>query len=129
MRTRLVVVAGALDQCEAPGIENLFQSGESRMEPERNPRRVGADLQHRRSGHRQRRPAAVVERIVVGHQHAERVVAAAQVEDHEIAGVSALRARQVGQELGRRKRHRERGDPAFHEFAPGDSHGSSKSEV
>src|SRR5205823_7638040 len=111
-----------LNQREAALLENLLQTGKARMQAEAGARRIGSDLQHLTGGYGERRPAAVVERIVVRHEHAQRVVAAAQIEHHEIARVRALRLREVGQELRRGERHRERGDAAFDELPSGDLH-------
>src|SRR6185295_214333 len=94
---------------------------EARMQAERNARRVGADLQHLPGRDRQRRTAARVERIVVRDHHAERVVAAAQVQHHEVAA-APLRPHEIREELGRGKRHGERRDAAFDELPSGDFH-------
>ena len=67
-------------------------------------------------------PARVVVRVGVGNQRAERVVAAAQVQDDEVAADLPLRQREVGQERRRREADREGGDAAAHELAPGDRH-------
>src|SRR5439155_5537087 len=111
--SRLVLVARSLNQGKAALIEDLLQARQPRVKPERNAGAVAADLQHLARRHGQRWPAAVVERIVVRDQHAEGVVAAAQIQDDEIADVRALRAREIGEELRRRKRHRERRYAAF----------------
>jgi hypothetical protein len=46
MRARLVFVTGPLNEREPTAVEDFLEAGEARMQPERNPRRVGADLQH-----------------------------------------------------------------------------------
>src|SRR4051812_2203156 len=124
MRSALVRVAGALNECQPALIENLLETGEPRVQPERDVGRIGADLQHLPGGNGQRRATAAVERIVVGRQHAERVVAAAEIEHDEVAHVRALRTRQVREKLGRCERHGECGDAALDELASGDVHTS-----
>src|SRR5207253_10964475 len=62
------------------------------------------------------------ERILIRDHRAERVVAAAQIEDHQVPDVRALRAREIAQELGRRERHGEGGGAALHELASGHFH-------
>jgi hypothetical protein len=124
VRAALVLVAGPLDQGQLALVENLLQASEPRMESERHLRRIGPDLQHLPGGHGDRRTPRVVVRIVVRDQHAQRVVAAAHVEDDEVPRVHALRARQIAEKLRRREGHRERGDAAFDELPPGDFHTS-----
>ena len=85
------------------------------------PRAVAADLQHVGRRDRDRRPAGAVLRIVVRDQHAERVVAAAQIEDDEVAPGAALRAREIGEKRRRREADGEGRDAAAHEFASGDA--------
>ena len=122
MRPRLILVAGALNEREAPLIEDLLQPRQPRMQTERDAGRVAADLQHLSRRDRQRRPAAVVERIVVRNQHAERIVAAAQIQNDQIAAAGALRASQIGQKRRRRERDGERGNAALDELPSRDPH-------
>jgi hypothetical protein len=103
-------------------IEDLLEAGQPRVQAERGPRRVGADLQDLPRRHGDRRPPAVIERIVVRHQHAERVVAAAQIQHDEVPRPRALRAREIRQELRSGERHRERRDAALDELPSGDLH-------
>jgi len=95
------------------------QPAEPGMQAERPSRAVRSNLQHARCRHRKRRPARVILRVLIGNQRAERVVAAAEVQDDEIAPGLALGDGQVRQERRRRKGKREGGDAAFHEFASG----------
>ena len=122
VRATLILVAGPLHERKAAVVENLFQPGKARMQSQRHARRVGADLQHLTRGDGERRPPAVVERIVVGHEHTERIVSAAQVQDDEIACVRALRPREIAEKLRRRERHRERSHAAFDELSSRDFH-------
>ncbi len=128
MRAALVRIPGALDEREPALIEDLLEAGQARMQAERHVRAIGADLQHVAGGYGERRAPAAVERIVVRNHHAERVVAAAQVEDHEAAGMRALGPHEIAQELGCREGKRERGDAALEEFPSGDLHMSWYSE-
>src|SRR5262249_51068600 len=116
MRAALILVAGALYEREPALIEDLLQAGEPRMESEGDVRRGGADLQHLPGWHSERRPPAVVVRIVVRNHRAERIVAAAQIQHHQIPPAAALRAREVRQEFRRRERDRERGDASLDEL-------------
>src|SRR5262249_31934479 len=117
-------VSGPLHDGQAAGLENLLEAGQTWMKAERDARRIRPDLQHPGRRHPQRGTAARVERIVVWNHHAERVVAAAQIEDHEIAQLGALRRSQIAHEFRRRERDRKRGHAAFDELTPGDLHWS-----
>src|ERR1700716_1858274 len=92
------------------------------MQSERTARRVGADLQHVGGRYGKRRPAAVIERVVVRDEHAQGIIAAAQVQHDAGARVAALRPGEIRQELGRGEGHRERRDAALDELSPGDLH-------
>ena len=122
MRPALIRIAGALHEREPALIEDLLQAGEARVQAQRHVRRVGPDLQNVGGRHGQRRPAAVVKRILIGDHRADRVVAAAQIEHHQVPDACALRAREIAQKLGRRERHGEGGGAALHELASGDFH-------
>ena len=100
-------------------VEDVAESGHFRMQAERLPAVVAADLQHRARGNRQRRPAAVIEGIGVWHEHAEAVVPAREIEDDEVAS-RRLRARQVGEERRRGETDRERGHAVLDERASSD---------
>ena len=94
------------------------------MKSELVARGVAADLQHLAGGHRQRGTPALIERIAIRHEHAERVVAAAEIQDDEIPERRALRERDVAEKARRRKAEAERADAAAHEIASGESHTS-----
>ena len=122
VRAALVRVARALNEREASAIEDLPETGQPRMKPERHFRSVGADLNHVAGWHRQRRPAAVVEGIVIRNQRAQRVVAAPEIQDDEVAGARTLGLREIAQELGRGEGDGERRDAAADELSSGDLH-------
>jgi hypothetical protein len=88
---------------------------------------VGAHLQHLARRHGDRGPARVVVGVAVGHERAERVVAAAQVHHDQIARSAALRERQVAQELRGGEAEREGGDAALDELSAREAHGSTLS--
>ena len=92
------------------------------MKTEGSARRVAANLQHSGGRDRDRRPAIAILRIVVRNQHAERIVAAAQIQDDEVASRAALRSREIGQKRRRREADGERGNAAADELASGDGH-------
>ena len=89
---------------------------------------VAADLQRLTGRHRERRTPARVERIAIRDEHAERVVAAAQIHDDEIAEARALGQRDVAEKSRRRKAERKRRHAAPHEVASGVFHTSWYSE-
>src|SRR5690242_14560296 len=101
MRSARVLIAGALNDGEAPLIEDGLQTGEPRVKAERPAGRIGSYLQDVRRGHGDRRTTAVVEGVLVRDHSAERVVAAREVDDNEIARDRALRPRDVYQERRR----------------------------
>src|SRR5689334_3723966 len=103
MRAALVRIAGPLYQRKAPVVKNLPESRQPRMQTERHVRFVGADLQHVGSRNGERRPAAVIKRIVVRNQHAQRVVPAAEIQDDQVARMSTLCSSEVAQELRSRE--------------------------
>ena len=113
MRSAGVLIAGALNQRHASLVENRFQPREPRVQAERHAGRIGADLEHVAGGHRQRRPAAVIERVGVGNQHAERIIAAGEVQHDERAQRQALRFGHAAQNRRRRKTVGEGGDTAL----------------
>src|SRR5687768_16624726 len=86
------------------------------MQTERLAAAVAADLQYLAGRNRNRRAPARIEGIPVRHDRAQRVVAATQVDDDEVAAARTLGERDVAQEGGRRKAHREGGDPVANEF-------------
>ena len=120
MRAAGIFVADALNEREPSLVEDVLQSRELRMQTERLAAGVAADLQHRAGRNRQRRPPAVIERIGVRHEHAEAVVAPAQIQHDEIAAGRALRAREVGEKCGRSQADGESGHAVLHERASGD---------
>src|SRR5262245_62696771 len=71
------------------------------METKRHLRRIRSNLQHVYGGHADRRPAAVIKRIEIRHDHAQRVVAAAQIQHDEIPGARPLGEREIAQKLRR----------------------------
>ena len=117
MRSAGVLVPDALDQRESTLIEDILQPSEFRMQTQRFAAGVAADLQDGPGGNPERRPPAVIERIGVGHQHAQAVVATAQIQHDQIAALIALRARQVREKRWRGKTDRERRHAAFDERA------------
>src|SRR5262249_3003609 len=70
----------------------------------------------------QRGAPAHIERIAVRNDGAEGVVAAAKVQDHEIAAARALRPSDVREKRGRRKTERKGADAASHEVSSGHFH-------
>ena len=94
------------------------------MKAELIPGRVATDLQHLSRRHGERGTPALVERIAIRHEHAERVVAAPQIQDHEISEAGALRERNVTEKPRRGKAEAERADAAAHEIASGELHTS-----
>jgi hypothetical protein len=64
---------------------------------------VAADLQHLCGRHRDRRTPGRVERITVRNQHAERIVAAPQIHDDEVAKTGALGKRRIAEKPRRRE--------------------------
>jgi hypothetical protein len=112
MRPARVRVSRALDDREPAGIEDLLQPRETRMETERHTTPIAADLQDVPRLHRERRPPAEVKAVVVGHERAERVVPAGEVQHDQVAAARSLRPRQVAEEC--RRRERRRGEPIEH---------------
>ena len=106
--------------CQHPEIYGKVQHEVDTVLQGRTP--TYADLEHLPRGHCDRWTPAVVERIVVRHQHAERVITAAQIQDDQVPRARALRPREIREELRRGERDRERRDAAFDELSSGDLH-------
>src|SRR5579872_4760612 len=117
-----VRIARALDEREITLFEDLFEAAQPGVQPERHPRRVTPDWQHLAGWNPDRGPPTPVKRIVVGNQHAERIVAAAQIKDDEVSGLRSLRACQVAQELRRCERDRKCRGATLDELTSGDLH-------
>jgi hypothetical protein len=115
VRAARVLVAGPLNQREPPFVEDRLQAGEARMQPELVAGRIAADLKHLTGGNRQRRTACGVVRIAIRHDHAQGVVAAAQIQDDEIPEGRTLRTGDVAEEPRRGKSEAECRDAAAHE--------------
>ena len=81
---------------------------------------IGADLQHIGGGHRNGRAAAVVERVLIRNDGVQRVVAACEVDDNEIARDCALRAGDVREERRGGEADCERRHAIANEFPPSD---------
>src|SRR6185436_9261442 len=120
VRSAGVLVADALNERELAGVEDVAQPGQPRVQAERFPVHVAADLQHRAGRNRQRRTPAVIERIGVRHQRAEAVVATRERQHHEISAGRALRAREIREECGRGEADREGRRAVFDELASAD---------
>src|SRR5687767_5036784 len=97
MGSARVLVAGALDQREPSFVEDRPQPSEARMKAKLVPCRIAAYLHRLSRWYGQRGPPALIERIAIRRQHAERIVAATQVQDDEVPGGRALRQRDVAQ--------------------------------
>jgi hypothetical protein len=122
VRSARILISGPLDDRQPSGIEDLLEAGQSRMEAERVTAAIASDLQNVRRRHVQRRTPAVVEAVVVGHERAERVVPARQVQDDEVAARRSLRAREIAEKGRRREADGKGGDAAAHELASGYRH-------
>src|SRR5829696_4573797 len=92
------------------------------MKAKCNSSTVTANLQHRPGGDRDRRPSGVVLRIVVRDERAERIVAAAQIQNDQVASCPPLRASQVGEKGWRGEADGEGGNAAADELASGNRH-------
>jgi hypothetical protein len=92
------------------------------MKTEGNTRTIGPNLQHIGCGNRDRRPTTAIVRVVIRDEHAERIVATAQIEDDEVLPSTALRSREIREKRRRCEADRERRHAAAHEFASGDGH-------
>src|SRR5204863_2511957 len=108
---------------EAARVENPLEAREAWMQSEGDTRGIRSHLQHVGGRDGEVRPPAVIKRIVVRNQGAQRVVTAAHVEDHEIADVRALRLREAAQELRRSEGDGEGSGAALDELTSGDLHG------
>ncbi len=93
------------------------------MKTERDSRPVGANLNHVDGGDGLRRPSLVIGRVAVRNQRAERVVAAGEIEDDEVAAGGALRAGEVGEKCRRGKTDSERRHAVTNELASSEFHG------
>src|SRR5262245_20880748 len=120
MRAARVRITGALHDRETPFIENRLQARETRVKAERLSRTVAADLQDLPCGNRNRRTAAEIEGIRVRDEGAERIVAAGEIDDHQVPRNRALRTRDINQKRGRREADGERCDAAANELTPRD---------
>ena len=78
---------------------------------------IEPDLQHLRGRNGDLRAAAVVERILVRNDGVQRVVAAAQVEDHEASRARTLGLGDLREEGRRGEADRERCDAAADEVS------------
>jgi hypothetical protein len=116
MRSAGVLVTRALHDREAAVVEDVAQAGQPRVEAKRTSAAVGAYLQHLPRRDRDRRTTAVVERVLVRHERAQRVVSAIQVDDHEAARARPLRTREVAKKRGRCETDGERRNTAADEF-------------
>jgi hypothetical protein len=96
MRPARVRITGALDDGETPGVKNATQPGEPGVQAQRTTGRITPDLQDLTWLDRNHRTSAVVERILIRHDGAQRVVTAAQVHDNQISRARALRLGDVG---------------------------------
>ena len=67
------------------------------MQTERLAAAVTANLQHLTGGNRDSRPTAVIERILIRDDRAQRVVSATEIHHDEIAAPRALRESDVAQ--------------------------------
>src|SRR5687767_10282809 len=108
MRTARIQVARPLHDGETARVVQIANSGETRMKTKRLSARVRPDLEHLPRRHEDVRPPADVERIGVRHYRVERVVAASEVDDHEIPRLCALCASQVAQKRRRGESEGER---------------------
>src|SRR5687768_5362173 len=124
MRSAGVLVAGALNQRKPSFVEDRPQSSETRMKAKLVPGRVAAYLQHLSCGHGQRGPPALIERITIRHEHAERVVASPQIEDDQVSRGGALRPRVVAEKLQRGKAEAAGADAPSEKIASGELHTS-----
>ena len=109
VRAARILVAGALHDREASLVEDVRQAAEPRVKPERPPRSIGAHLQHLAGRNRDGGTPAVVALVLVGNQRVERVVAAAEIHDHQSPRRQALRLRDGAQERRRGEAERDRG--------------------
>ena len=126
VRAAQVRIAGALDHGHAALVEDVAQADQVRVQAERVAGAVAADLQHRSRRDGDRRPARVVEGVAVGHDGVQRVVAAAEVEHHQVARGGTLGVGDVGQERRRGEAPGERGDAALDEVTSCECHNASK---
>ena len=128
MRTTRVLIPCSLNEGEATLIEDCAHPGEARMETELISGRVAPDLQRLTGRYGKSRPPRRVERVAIRHQHAERVIAAAQIQDDEVARRGALGKRGLAEKSRRGKADAECRDAAAHEFASAVLHTSWYSE-
>ena len=98
-----VRVARPLDNREPPLVEDVSQAGQPRMKAERPPIGVTADLQHLTGRNRDRRTPAEIERILIGHDRAQGIVAPAEIHHDEISAPGALGQCDVIQECRTRQ--------------------------
>ena len=123
MRAARIQVPGALDDRQPAFVENVPEAAKPGMQPEGAAARVGPDLQHRACRDGDRRSPAVIERIQIGHDGVQRVVAAAQVEHDQAARPRALRARDVREKRRRGEADGKRRHASPHEISPCQWHG------
>src|SRR5262245_54196852 len=120
MRAARVLIADPLNDREAALIEDVALPGEPRVQAERLAAAVAADLQHGRRRDAERGATAVIEGIGIGDQRAQPVVAAAQIEDDEVAARGALGASEIGEKRRRGESDGERRDAVLDEGASRD---------
>ena len=97
MRAAGIQIAGALHHGKATLVEYVAQPREPRVQTKRLSAAVAANLEYLTGRNRERRSAAVVERILVRNNRAQGVVAAIEVHDDKISTPHALRERNVAQ--------------------------------
>jgi hypothetical protein len=96
-----VQVARSLHDRETTLIEDFAQSCKPGMQTECLAGAVTSNLQNLAGRNRDSGPAAVIERVLIGHHRAQRVVAATQIDHHEITSPGALRESDFAQKRGR----------------------------
>ena len=109
VRAARVLVARPLHDREAALVEDVRQAAEPRVKAERPARSIGAHLQHLACRHGNGGTPAVVALVLVRNQRVERVVAAAEIHDHQSPRRQALRLGDGAQERRRREAERDRG--------------------
>ena len=116
MRTAGVQVTRALNDRQQTLVVDVPQASQSRMQSQRPPVGIAPDLEHLSRGHSNSRTPAVIERVLIRNDGAERIVAAAEIHHHQAATPGALRQRDVVQKRGSRKADGERRNTVTNEF-------------
>ena len=125
MRAARVRIPGPLNDREPARVEDRPQSREVGVQAVSDAAGVPADVEHATRRNGLARPPTIVRRILVGHERAQRIVAAVQKQHHQAPPACILRPGQVAQKRRGRESEREGGYTSVHERSTCEAHGVS----